>query len=185
VEATFFTNQQDFRSWLEQHHTSESELTVGFYKVASGKPSMTWSESVDQALCFGWIDGVRHTLDHERYCIRFTPRKPNSIWSAANLAKVESLMQAKLMTPAGMKAFASRKEANTRRYSFENEAKDLSVDLADRFKTEAEAWAFFMNQVPSYRKVIIHWVMTAKQEKTKLARLEKVIAASLLRKRLE
>lgn len=175
MTALFFETQFDFRNWLENHHQTEKELLVGFYKVDSGKPSMTWSESVDQALCFGWIDGVRRSIDKESYCIRFTPRKKTSIWSAINIDKVEKLTAAGLMTEEGVKAFSYRRENKSKIYSHEKEIITLDPKFETEFKANAQAWTFFINQAPSYRKVIIHWIMNAKQEKTRKSRLEKVI----------
>ena len=174
----FFKTEDDFRRWLEVNHEKESELIVGFYKVKSGKPSMTWSQSVDQALCFGWIDGIRRTIDDERYCIRFTPRRKNSIWSAINIKKVEELTKAGLMMPAGQKAFNFKEESNSEIYSYENDVVQLNSDYEKQFKENTKAWSFFINQSPSYRKAIIGWIMSAKQEKTRLSRLEKTIKES-------
>lgn len=178
MKATFFTTQEKFREWLEKHYHTEKELLVGFYKVGSKKPSMSWSESVDQALCFGWIDGVRKSIDNESYSIRFTPRKPTSIWSTINIKKVEELTKAGLMTSAGQKAFKLRKEEKSGIYSHEREPVSLGPDYEKRFKSNKTAWEFFNSQVPSYKKVMIHRIMSAKQEKTRLSRLEKTIEAS-------
>ncbi|MDX9853313.1 MAG: YdeI/OmpD-associated family protein [Tenuifilaceae bacterium] len=182
--VTFFETQQDFRNWLEAHHELATELLVGYYKVGSGKPSMSWSQSVDQALCFGWIDGVRRSIDKESYCIRFTPRRPTSNWSAINIRKIEELTKAGLMKPAGVKAFALRKENKSEVYSYENEALPLAPDLEKQFRENKEAWDFFMKQAPSYRKAIAKWIVSAKQEKTRQSRLERVIQESALQKRL-
>jgi len=184
MTPTFFEDQLQFREWLENNHDKATELIVGYYKVGSVKPSMTWSESVDQALCFGWIDGIRRSVDKESYCIRFTPRKPNSIWSAINIKKVEDLTRAGLMKPEGLKAFSLRKEEKSSVYSHETETVALPPAYAEQFRQHGPAWEFFNHQAPSYRKVIVHWIMSAKQEKTRLSRLEKTIAASALRKRL-
>lgn len=184
MAATFFATPQEFRKWLEKHHTSEKELLVGFYKVGTKKPSMTWSESVDQALCFGWIDGVRKSIDEHSYSIRFTPRKPTSIWSAINIKKVEELTKAGLMTLKGQKAFDLRKEEKSAIYSHEKEPTTLEPDYEKQFKANKKAWEFFNNQAPSYRKVMLHWIMSAKQEKTRLSRLEKTIRESELGKRI-
>jgi uncharacterized protein YdeI (YjbR/CyaY-like superfamily) len=184
MKTIFFENQFNFRKWLENNHDKEKELIVGFYKVDSGKASMSWSESVDQALCFGWIDGVRKSIDSESYCIRFTPRKPNSIWSAINIKKIEALTNAGLMKPEGLKAFALRKEDKSNIYSHEQNTVELTTEFLHQFQQNAKAWEFFIQQAPSYRKVIIHWMMSAKQEKTKQARLEKTIGASEQQKRL-
>ena len=182
MKATFFNSPDEFRKWLEAHHESETELIVGYYKVGTRKPSMTWSQSVDQALCFGWIDGVRRSIDEESYSIRFTPRRSTSIWSAINIKKVEELTQAGLMKPAGLKAFSLCKVSSI--YSHEKEAVKLDEEYEKLFKKDKAAWDFFMNQAPSYRKVMTHWIMSAKQEKTRLSRLEKTISASGQQKRM-
>lgn len=184
MAATFFATPQEFRKWLEKHHTSEKELLVGFYKVGTKKPSMTWSESVDQALCFGWIDGVRKSINEHSYSIRFTPRKPTSIWSAINIKKVEELTKVGLMTLEGQKAFDLRKEEKSAIYSHEKEPTTLEPDYEKQFKANKKAWEFFNNQAPSYRKVMLHWIMSAKQEKTRLSRLEKTIRESEQQKRI-
>lgn len=181
----FFENQQKFREWLEINHIKEKELVVGFYKVNSQKPSMTWSESVDQALCFGWIDGVRKSIDNESYCIRFTPRKPNSIWSAVNINKIEKLTKAGLMKTEGIQAFALRKDEKSNIYSHEKEKIEFTPDFLNQFKKNKTSWTFFTNQAPSYQKVITHWIMSAKREETRLSRLEKTIIASGQQKRLD
>ena len=162
----------------------KTELLVGFYKVDSGKPSMTWSQSVDQALCFGWIDGVRKSIDEISYTIRFTPRKPTSIWSAINVRKVEELRKAGLMTQEGERAFGHKTESKSGIYSHENEPATLDPIFTKQFKKEKEAWKYFIAQAPSYRKVMIHWIMSAKQEKTRVSRLEKTILFSGQQKRV-
>lgn len=184
MTPTFFPTQQKFREWLEKNHQKETELLVGFYKVNSKKPSMSWSESVDQALCFGWIDGVRKSIDEESYTIRFTPRKKSSIWSAINIKKIEELTKIGLMKEAGIKAFELRSEAKSGIYSHEKEASVLTSEFEKQFKANKSAWEFFNNQAPSYKKVMIHWIMTAKQEKTRLSRLEKTINISAEQKRM-
>ncbi len=185
MNIIFFENQYKFREWLENNHDKVSELIVGIYKVDSGKSSMSWSESVDQALCFGWIDGVRNTINKESYSIRFTPRKPNSIWSAINIKKVEALTNAGLMKPEGLKAFVLRKDEKSKIYSHETEIIEFSTDFIHQFKQNKIAWEFFQKQPPSYRKVMTHWIMSAKQEKTRQSRLEKTITASELQNRLK
>lgn len=184
MEPTFFSKPSDFRKWLTRHHKKETELLVGFYKVDSGKPSMTWSESVDEALCFGWIDGIRKSIDKESYTIRFTPRKASSIWSAINIAKIERLTKQGLMKPAGLASYALKQDHKTNVYSHENEAKVLAAEFAKKFKANKKAWHFFTTQVPSYQKVIIHWIMTAKQKTTQLSRLDKAITESAKQKRV-
>jgi len=184
MKPIFFNNQIEFRKWLELNHKIETELLVGFYKVGSGKLNMTWSESVDQALCFGWIDGIRRSIDKDSYCIRFTPRKIKSIWSAVNIRKVENLIETGLMQPAGLDLFNRRKKENSSLYSFESSQKEFSINFEKKFKENKEAWAFFTKQAHSYKKTIIHWILSAKQERTKLARLEKTIAESGEQKRI-
>ena len=182
--ATFFESQDEFRKWLENHHDKEAELIVGFYKVDSGKPSMTWSQSVDQALCFGWIDGVRKSIDKESYCIRFTPRRSTSNWSAINIKKIEELTKAGLMKPAGIKAYNLRKENKSEVYSYENVSVVLDPNYEKQFREDQTAWDFFMKQAPSYRKAVIRWIMSAIQEKTRQLRLEKTIKESGKQKRV-
>ena len=182
--ATFFSTQYEFRKWLDSHYEKETELIVGFYKVNSGKPSMTWSQSVDQALCFGWIDGIRKSIDEESYCIRFTPRRSTSIWSAINIKKIEELTKAGFMKPAGLKAFRLRKDNKSKVYTHENDTVFLDSKYENQFKEQKTAWDFFMNQAPSYKKAIMRWIMSAVQEKTRLARLEKAIKESSQLKRL-
>lgn len=184
MNPTFFQNQNDFRDWLEKNHQSKKELLVGFYKVGTKKLSMTWSESVDQALCFGWIDGVRKSIDEESYSIRFTPRKPTSIWSAINIKKMEELTKAGLIKPAGLDAFKLRKENKSGIYSHETENVNLSAEYENQFKANKKAWEFFEKQAPSYKKVMTHWIMSAKQQKTQLSRLEKTISESEIGKRV-
>jgi uncharacterized protein YdeI (YjbR/CyaY-like superfamily) len=178
MTAIFFPTQSDFRRWLEMNHHKETELLVGFYKVGSGKPSITWSQSVDEALCFGWIDGVRRSIDGESYSIRFTPRKPKSIWSAVNIRKVEELTQQGLMQPEGIAAFEKREASKSKIYAYENEPVKLSDEFERQFKANEKAWVFFNAQAAYYKKRAINWVMSAKQEATKLSRLEKLIIIS-------
>lgn len=174
----FFKTPIDFRKWLTKNHQTEKELVVGFYKVNSGKQSLTWSESVDQAICFGWIDGVRRSIDEASYAIRFTPRKPTSIWSKININKVKELTEKGLMEPAGIAAFQLRKEEKSGIYSFENDALILSPDYEKIFKANKKAWNFFNAQSPYYRKQIIYRIMSAKQMGTQISRLNRTISAS-------
>lgn len=185
MDITFFENQQLFRDWLEKNHLTKTEIIVGFYKVKSTKPSLTWSESVDQALCFGWIDGIRRTINHESYSIRFTPRKAKSIWSAINIKKIENLTKAGLMKPEGLKAFELKNDKYSKIYSHENSPLDLSKEYIKEFEKYPIAFQYFKNQAPSYRKVIIHWIMSAKKDETKLSRLQKVIESSINLKRIQ
>ena len=184
MEPVYFESPEDFRDWLEKNHESQTELLVGFYKVSSGKRSISWPQSVDQALCFGWIDGVRTSIDAESYTIRFTPRRATSIWSAVNIRKMQELTDAGLMRPEGLQAFALRTESRSKIYSHENEAVAFDPEIEKIFRSNTQAWTFFCAQPPSYRKVITHWVTNAKQEKTRMARLEKTMLASEQGKRL-
>lgn len=184
TKATFFPTPADFRKWLEKYHKEETELIVGFYKVKSNKPSITWEQAVEQALCFGWIDGIRKSIDSESYSNRFTPRRSTSNWSAINIKKVEELTTAGLMAPAGLKAFSLRKENKSNSYSYEKETGVLDTNYEKQFKKNKLAWDFFIKQAPSYKRLTIHWIMSAKQEKTRQSRLEKTIIASEQLKRI-
>jgi len=174
----FFKTPDDFRKWLEKNHNKNNELWVGFYKKSSGKPSIDWPQSVDQALCFGWIDGLRKSIDEESYKIRFTPRKPGSIWSAVNLKRAEELIGLSLMQPAGLEAFNKKDEKKINRYSFERENVKLDKEYEKKFKSNKKAWDFFQSMVPSYRKPSLWWLMSAKQEETRLKRLNILISCS-------
>lgn len=181
----FFKNPADFRSWLVAHAGTASELIVGFYKVGSGRPSMTWSESVDEALCFGWIDGVRKCIDDESYQIRFTPRKTTSIWSAINIAKFQDLQARGRMTPIGAKAFSHRKDEKSVIYAYEQEVTaQLSPQELRKFKRDKPAWKYFEDCPPSYKKVLLHWVTTAKKAETRASRLHTLMDACTVGKRL-
>ncbi|NOT47279.1 MAG: bacteriocin-protection protein, partial [Acidobacteria bacterium] len=170
--------------WLEKNHDKKTELIVGFYKIGSGRKSIIWPEAVDQALCFGWIDGIRKSIDGESYCNRFTPRKPGSNWSAINIKKVEDLTAAGLMHATGIAAFEKRLEHRSRIYAYENEPVKLSPAFEKIFKSNQPAWKFFTTQAPSYQRVMVHWIMRAKQEETRLRRLNQTIAASSEQKRV-
>lgn len=180
----FFNDQFEFRNWLETHHLIEKELVAGFYKTGSGKPTMTWSESVDQAICFGWIDGVRKSLDDERYTIRFTPRNPRSNWSQINIKKAETLIASGLMKPAGLTAYEKRKTDEPAEYSYENKPLELPEEMMEMFKADETAWNFFTLQPQSYQKTVLYWILSAKQEKTQLSRLFKAIDGSRQLKRI-
>jgi uncharacterized protein YdeI (YjbR/CyaY-like superfamily) len=184
VTPAFFSSQSEFRKWLEKYHKLETEIIVGFYKVTSGKQNMTWSQSVDEALCFGWIDGVRKSIDNVSYCIRFTPRKKTSNWSSVNIKKVDELIKQGLMKPAGIAAFNFRKAEKSGTYSFERENSELPESFIKRFKSNKNAWDFFARQAPSYQKTMIYWICSAKQESTRISRLEKTIAESNNQKRI-
>ena len=178
MDPVYFKNQNEFRKWLENNHNKATEIIIGYYKVGTSKHNMTWSQSVDQALCFGWIDGIRRSIDNEKYCIRFTPRKPTSIWSIVNIKKIEDLKKKGLMKKPGLEAFNNRKDSKSGIYSFENEITRLDGNFEEIFKVNKNAWTFFIKQAPSYQKTRIHWVMSAKQETTRIARLKKLITAS-------
>ena len=170
---------------MEQHHESEPGLWVGYYKKGSGQPSMTWPESVDEALCFGWIDGIRKSIDAERYMIRFTPRRARSIWSAVNIARVPVLTEEGRMRPAGLKAFEARREDRSGIYSYEqrDQAK-LGPAYERRFRAKERAWASFEAMPKSYRQAAIRWVMTAKKEETRERRLATLIEDSVAGRRV-
>jgi len=182
----FFEDAQAFRAWLATHAHTERELLVGFHKVGTGMPCMTWSESVDQALCYGWIDGVRKGLDATTYTIRFTPRKATSIWSAVNIDKVARLREQGLMTPAGEAAFAQRSEDRSRVYAHERDAPaELDAAALARFQANAAAWAFFEACPPGYRRRMLHVVTSAKKPETRAARLDRLIDACAQGRRLD
>lgn len=185
MQPTFFATPADFRAWLQEHHQTERELLVGFYKKGSGRPSITWPESVAEALCFGWIDGIRRTIDDESYSIRFTPRKRGSIWSAVNMRLVEGLIRDGRMQPAGLAAWEARDPAKSAIYSFEQkEAAQLDADAEARFRANPQAWSFWQAQPPGYRKQITHWLTSAKREETRARRLDTLIADCAAGKRI-
>lgn len=186
TSPTFFAAPAAFRQWLQAHAASSSELIVGFHKVASGQACMTWSESVDEALCFGWIDGVRRRIDDHTYSIRFTPRKPSSIWSAVNIAKMEQLQTAGRMTPAGLQAFARRKADKSAIYSHEQaRPAELPAPQLREFQRHKKAWQFFDATPPGYKKTLLHWVTSAKRPETQAARFAQLLAACVAGERLD
>jgi uncharacterized protein YdeI (YjbR/CyaY-like superfamily) len=175
----FFASPAEFRAWLEQNHDKVPVLTLGLYKRDSGRPSIPWPEAVDQALCFGWIDGVRRTLDAASYSIRFTPRKPSSTWSAVNIGRVQELTSKGLMRPPGLAAFESRLAKKSAIYSYEQRAAaklDAAAEL--EFRANKKAWAFFEQQPPWYRRTATYWVVSAKREETRARRLATLIRDS-------
>ena len=178
MSPTFFVSALEFRAWLEVNHTSAKELIVGFRKVGTGLPSMTWPESVDEALCFGWIDGVRKRIDEGSYQIRFTPRKQGSIWSLVNVGKVGELTRQNRMQPIGIAAFESRVQARTGVYSFEREeAAALTPVEVREFQQHRQAWTYFQSAAPSYQRAITHWVVSAKQAATRDRRFAQLVQA--------
>ena len=185
MDQIFFATPSEFRKWLEARHEMDKEVLVGYYKVKSNKPSMSWSESVDVALCYGWIDGVRTSIDKDQYFIRFTPRKRNSIWSAVNISKVKHLIKSGRMTQKGLASFELRKESKARIYSYEKEPELLTKAYENKFKANKGAWKFFIAQASTYQSKIVNRIMSAKQEKTRLARLENAIIESANLKRLK
>jgi uncharacterized protein YdeI (YjbR/CyaY-like superfamily) len=178
MKPVFFAKPADFRAWLQKNHGSQTELWVGFHKKGSGKPSITWPESVDEALCFGWIDGIRKSIDESSYMIRFTPRKPTSIWSAVNIDRATELIEQERMRPAGLAAFEKRDERRSRVYAYERAAAKLEGEYEKTFKKNRRAWTFFQAQPAGYRKIVSHWVISAKRKDTRLRRLETLIADS-------
>jgi len=185
TEILFFAKPEDFRKWLEANHGNASGLWVGFYKKHSGRPSITWPESVDEALCAGWIDGLRKTIDAESYKIRFTPRKKTSNWSAVNIGRVKELTKERRMQRAGLKAFALRKEEKSGIYAYENRKSAVLGKAEEKqFTARPKAWDFFLRQPAGYQKLAIWRVISAKREETRQKRLEKLIAKSEAGQRL-
>lgn len=182
--ATFFPSRTELRRWLAKNHAGARELVVGFYKTHTRRPSITWPDLVKEVLCFGWIDGVRHSLDSDRYTIRITPRKPDSNWSNVNVRLVAELTRLKLMTPAGLSAFAARSAKRTGIYSFENKPKKLPPSYEKPFKANARAWAFFRGQAPWYQRTMAFYVLDAKKEETRLKRLARLIKDSAAGRRV-
>jgi uncharacterized protein YdeI (YjbR/CyaY-like superfamily) len=184
VKPTFFKTPADFHKWLAKHHANKAEVWVGFYKKDSGKPSLTWPESVDEALSFGWIDGIRKRVDESSYKIRFTPRRPRSVWSAVNIKRVAELAKAGRMMPAGEKAFAARQEYRSGIYAYEQRQPELPEVYAQRLRQNKAAAKFFEAQSPYYRKRAMWWIVSAKQEETRLKRLHRLIDESAQGKRI-
>jgi len=177
--AVYFDSPAAFRRWLEAHHDTATELVIGFHKRHTGRPSLSWAESVDEALCFGWIDGIRRRVDDERYTIRFTPRRSTSIWSLINIRRVTALAEAGRMRPAGLRAFEQRRPGRSGLYSFEQGGNRTLTDAElERFRSNRAAWTFFEAQPPGYRRVATHWVLSAKREDTRARRLGTLITDS-------
>jgi uncharacterized protein YdeI (YjbR/CyaY-like superfamily) len=184
MKLTHFRSPADFRKWFEKHHAAEQELLVGFYKKDSGKPSITWPESVREALCFGWIDGIRRNVGEESYSIRFTPRKRTSIWSAVNIKYALELIEQGLMRSSGLAAFELRRENKSGIYSYEQRTATIPDPYLSQFKKNKLAFKFFESQPAGYRKQMSWWIVSAKQEETRLKRLAKLIAESAAGRRL-
>lgn len=178
MKPTFFPSPADFRKWLQRHAAEAQELLVGFYKAGTGRPSITWPESVDEALCFGWIDGVRKRVDDVSYTIRFTPRKPGSVWSAVNIRRARALIEQKRMTALGLAAYEARRENKSGVYSYEQRPTELTAPYAGMLARNATATRFFERQTSSYRRAAIWWVISAKREETRLKRARTLIDLS-------
>jgi uncharacterized protein YdeI (YjbR/CyaY-like superfamily) len=178
MKPKFFSSPEVFREWLEKNHDSASELLVGFHKKDSGKKSITYPQALDEALCYGWIDGVRRSLDETSYTIRFTPRKSRSIWSNVNVRHAERLKKEGRMAEPGLKAYALRDPKRTGIYAFENRPREFSPEFEKKFRANKAAWEFFQTEPPSIRRVCIYWVMEAKKEETRVRRLEQLIESS-------
>jgi uncharacterized protein YdeI (YjbR/CyaY-like superfamily) len=185
TKPRFFKTPADFRKWLEKNHETAAELWVGLYKKHTGKPSITWPEVVDQVLCFGWIDGIRKSIDPDSYMNRVTPRRKGSNWSAVNIKRVQELREAGLMTPAGERAFAERDARKVNQYSFERDHAEFSAAQQAAFRKNRKAWAFFQAQPPYYRKQMTWWVISAKQAATQERRLARLIADSAAGMRIQ
>ena len=186
MKPMYFRSPAEFREWLEQHHESAAELLVGFHKRNTGRPSLTWPQSVDEALCFGWIDGVRRTVDETRYTIRFTPRRAKSTWSAVNVKRVAELTKQGRMHAAGLAAFAARDPERTAIYAYEqpHDEQVLSAEYRLQLEGNKKAWTFFQAQAPWYQRNTSRWVMSAKKEETRLRRLATLIADSAAGRRI-
>ena len=184
MSSKFFKTPLAFRKWLAANHSTSKELWVGFYKKGSGKPSIDWPASVEEALCFGWIDGIRKRIDDVSYQIRFTPRRPSSTWSTVNIKIAERLSKQKRMQPAGLKAFAARKESRSGIYSYEQRSPELVEPYARKLKRNKAAWDFFQAQPASYRKMMNWFIVSAKLEETRTKRLDRLIEASVQGRRM-
>lgn len=171
----FFKTAADFRRWLAKSHASETVLWVGFYKKDSGRPSITYHDALDEALCYGWIDGIRKSVDAVSYTVRFTPRKPGSIWSLVNIRRVNELIKLERMMPPGLKAFEARDEKKSQQYSYENHLRKLNGAYEKQFRANKKAWEFFQTQAPWYRRTSSWWVVSAKQEATRQRRLQQLM----------
>jgi uncharacterized protein YdeI (YjbR/CyaY-like superfamily) len=177
-DIRFFATAEELRDWFDANHETADELWIGYYRKATGRPSVDWSQAVDEALCVGWIDGVRRSLDESSFVQRFTPRRKGSTWSAVNVAKVAALTEQGRMRPAGNAAFEARSAANTAIYSYERPVAAFTADEEARIRAETAAWADWESRPPSYRRAVTHWVTSAKADATRARRLEALIADS-------
>ena len=178
MKARFFSSASSFHDWLKNNNDQVPELWVGFHKKKSGKKSITYPEALDEALCFGWIDGLRKTIDENCYTIRFTPRKAKSNWSVVNTKRATQLSKLGLMQPAGLEAFALRDPKRSGVYSFESAPRELSAFYKTKFRANKKAWEYFQQQPPGYQRLACYWVMSAKREETQMRRLDQLVAAS-------
>lgn len=178
MRPRFFRSPEELRRWLEGHHGTDRELIIGFYKKDSGRKGITYPEAVDEALCFGWIDGVRRSVDEKSYSGRFTPRKARSVWSQVNLRRARELIAAGRMRPPGLAAYERRDDTLTRRYSFERETAELAPAQVRAFRANRRAWEFFRAQPPYYRRLVAWWVISAKRDETRARRLAALVATS-------
>jgi len=185
MNPVFFSSGEAFRAWLKENHDSKKEIIVGFHRRQTGKLTLTWKESVDEALSFGWIDSIRRSIDSQSYTIRFTPRKKRSIWSAVNIKRAGELIAEGRMQPAGLKAFKERDEKRANLYSFERENIAFDKDVEKKFKANKKAWKFFQSMPPSYRKPATWWVMGAKKAETRNAHLATLIEDSEAGKKIK
>jgi uncharacterized protein YdeI (YjbR/CyaY-like superfamily) len=183
VEPRFFPTEADFRRWLEANHETAPELLVGFWKKSSDKPSIDWPQARDQALCFGWIDGIRKSLGDDAYTIRFTPRRKGSIWSKVNVARYEALTGAGQMTPAGIRAYDENKHKSGL-YAYENEQKELTTAEEQQFRANKVAWSDWEKRPAGYRRSALHWITSAKREETRAKRLAELVKVSAEGRRL-
>ena len=184
-KVVHFSSPDEFRVWLEKNHASATELWLGFYKKSSKKQGITYLEALDEALCFGWIDAVRYSVDAESYTIRFTPRKAKSIWSLVNVRRVKALLKAKKMVEPGIKAFEAREKHRTGIYAFEQKRPGLSAKYKKLLRANRSAWEFFAKQAPWYQRTAGYWVSSAKLEETRARRLAKLMEVSAAGRRLD
>jgi uncharacterized protein YdeI (YjbR/CyaY-like superfamily) len=182
--VVFFKSAGEFRRWLETNHASAAEIFIGFYRKDSGRTGITYQEALDEALCFGWIDGVRKKVDDISYTNRFSPRRAKSIWSAVNTRRVQQLIEEGRVTSAGLKVFEDRDAARSKRYSYERERGELDPELRRRFRSNPGAWKFFEAQSPSYRRMMTWWILSARKDETRCRRLDALIADSAAGRRL-
>ena len=181
----FFRTSYDFRAWLEENHDCVPELLIGFYRVESGKDGITYCEALDEALCFGWIDGLRKRFDACSYTVRFTPRKPESIWSVINTTRMSELIKLGRVHPAGLKVFQQRDKKKSRHYSYEVRNRQFDAEYARQFRANRKAWDFYQAQAPWYRRVSCYWVTSAKREETRMRRLATLINDSAQGRRIK